>query len=246
MNRYLPWALALLLVVFGSLVCDAGAIDSVDAIPFGTGTSRDAPCAGTRSDPSPCHELRPRESLNAQTLAIGGAPRLYMLTGLHPQSSYEVRVSYPATNPADVKVRIVDAGSKNSKSTSKASAGLRRLLNVEKMVASSRELAASVHPKPGGGHPPGVVVAVWAERAGWHRDGVDGERSTLAYDVVLEPMSIGGLVPFQALPVMLIALGCAYAALSMEPMLRELVWGDLVRRRGGQPLNSPPRGRPKR
>ena len=82
MNRYLPWALALLLVVFGSLVCDAGAIDSVDAIPFGTGTSRDAPCAGTRSDPSPCHELRPRESLNAQTLAIGGAPRPVSYTHL--------------------------------------------------------------------------------------------------------------------------------------------------------------------
>ena len=62
MNRYLQtWAL--LLVVFESLVCDAGAIDYVDAIPFGAGTSRDAPCAGTRSDPSPCHELRPRESL---------------------------------------------------------------------------------------------------------------------------------------------------------------------------------------
>ena len=67
-------------MVFESLVCDAGAIDYVDAIPFGAGTSRDAPCAGTRSDPSPCHELRPRESLNAQTLAIGGAPRLYRLT----------------------------------------------------------------------------------------------------------------------------------------------------------------------
>ena len=44
----------------------------------------------------------------------------------------------------------------------------------------------------------------------------------------------------------LLTVFCAYAALSMEPMLRELVWGDLVRRRGGQPLNSPPRGRPKR
>ena len=118
MKRYVSWELALLLVMIVSPACDAGAVDSIDAIPLGAGASRDAPCAGTRSDPSPCQELRPRESLNAQTLAIGGAPRLYRLTGLHPESAYEVRVSYPATNPADVRVRIVDPGAQNSKSGS--------------------------------------------------------------------------------------------------------------------------------
>ena len=245
MKRYVSWELALLLVMIVSPACDARAVDSIDAIPLGAGASRDAPCAGTRSDPSPCQELRPRESLNAQTLAIGGAPRLYRLTGLHPESAYEVRVSYPATNPADVRVRIVDPGVQNSKSGSRGG-GLRQLLNVEKMVASARELAEVVHPKPGGGHPPGVIVAVWAEPSAWHRDGPAGAPRELVFNVVLEPMSLAGLVPFQALPVGLIALGCAYAALSMEPMLRELVWGDLVRRRGGQPLNSPPRARRKR
>lgn len=87
---------------------------------------------------------------------------------------------------------------------------------------------------------------MWAEPSAWHRDGPAGAPRELVFNVVLEPMSLAGLVPFQALPVGLIALGCAYAALSMEPMLRELVWGDLVRRRGGQPLNSPPRARRKR
>ena len=63
---------------------------------------------------------------------------------------------------------------------------------MEKMVASARELAEVVHPKPGGGHPPGVIVAVWAEPSAWHRDGPAGAPRELVFNVVLR-LPLAGL-----------------------------------------------------
>ena len=102
--------------------------------------------------------------------------------------------------------------------------GLRRLLNVEKMVASARELA-------GGGS---ILNWVWASSRG--RRGVGGNRArgiatgparAARAGVQRRPRAWSSLVgvPFQALPVGPNALGWPHAALSMELDARELVWG---------------------
>ena len=58
--------------------------------------------------PAPCVELRPQTSLNRETIPIGGPPRLYALKDLKRGTSYEVRVSYPATNPADFTIELIN------------------------------------------------------------------------------------------------------------------------------------------
>lgn len=58
--------------------------------------------------PSPsCVEMRPRRSLDRQTLLIDGPGRLYALKDTRPGAAYEVRVSYPATVPVDITLELV-------------------------------------------------------------------------------------------------------------------------------------------
>jgi len=48
----------------------------------------------------------------------------------------------------------------------------------------------------------------------------------VVYNLVLEPMVLGGLLPAQSIPVGVLAFACVLAAVwGLEPMLRRMVWG---------------------
>ena len=53
------------------------------------------------------------------------------------------------------------------------------------------------------------------------------------YNIVLEPMVIGGWIPEMAVPVGALALTCLWVAAALDPMLRKVVWGTLEEQRRG-------------
>jgi hypothetical protein len=152
-----------------------------------------------------------------ETARLDGAPRLYALAGLAPNTAYEVRVSYPATNPADITLELV--GSDPPQRRAKG----RRMLNVEKLVLSSRRVGESIlrlNSKNSN-----LVVRLDAKTYGRHRDGKQGAFDEVVYDVVLEPaIDPFGALPLQAAPVALAAVSCCALAFWMEPIIRELIW----------------------
>jgi hypothetical protein len=152
-----------------------------------------------------------------ETARLDGAPRLYALAGLAPNTAYEVRVSYPATNPADITLELV--GSDPPQTRAKG----RRMLNVEKLVLSSRrvgEATLRLNSKNSN-----LVVRLDAKTYGRHRDGPQGAFEHVVYDVVLEPaIDPFGALPLQAAPVALAAVSCCALAFWMEPIIRELIW----------------------
>jgi hypothetical protein len=174
-------------------------------------------CADGRGGRAACAELRPRAPLLRETARLDGAPRLYALAGLAPNTAYEVRVSYPATNPADITLELV--GSDPPQRPAKG----RRMLNVEKLVLSSRrvgEATLRLNSKNSN-----LVVRLDAKTYGRHRDGKQGAFDEVVYDVVLEPaIDPFGALPLQAAPVALAAVSCCALAFWMEPIIRELIW----------------------
>jgi hypothetical protein len=173
-------------------------------------------CADGRGGRAACAELRPRAPLLRETARLDGAPRLYALAGLAPNTAYEVRVSYPATNPADITLELVGSDPPQRRAA-------RRMLNVEKLVLSSRRVGESIlrlNSKNSN-----LVVRLDAKTYGRHRDGKQGAFEHVVYDVVLEPaIDPFGALPLQAAPVALAAVSCCALAFWMEPIIRELIW----------------------
>ena len=173
-------------------------------------------CADGRGGRAACAELRPRAPLLRETARLDGAPRLYALAGLAPNTAYEVRVSYPATNPADITLELVGSDPPQRRAA-------RRMLNVEKLVLSSRRVGESIlrlNSKNSN-----LVVRLDAKTYGRHRDGPQGAFEHVVYDVVLEPaIDPFGALPLQAAPVALAAVSCCALAFWMEPIIRELIW----------------------
>jgi hypothetical protein len=173
-------------------------------------------CADGRGGRAACAELRPRAPLLRETARLDGAPRLYALAGLAPNTAYEVRVSYPATNPADITLELVGSDPPQRRAA-------RRMLNVEKLVLSSRrvgEATLRLNSKNSN-----LVVRLDAKTYGRHRDGPQGAFEHVVYDVVLEPaIDPFGALPLQAAPVALAAVSCCALAFWMEPIIRELIW----------------------
>ena len=172
-------------------------------------------CADGRGGRAACAELRPRAPLLRETARLDGAPRLYALAGLAPNTAYEVRVSSPATNPADITLELVGDPPQRR--------AARRMLNVEKLVLSSRRVGESIlrlNSKNSN-----LVVRLDARTYGRHRDGKQGAFDEVVYDVVLEPaIDPFGALPLQAAPVALAAVSCCALAFWMEPIIRELIW----------------------
>ena len=52
-------------------------------------------------------ELRPNAPLRGETVPIGGPARQYALLDLDPRRGYEVKLSYPASNPATVHLELI-------------------------------------------------------------------------------------------------------------------------------------------
>jgi hypothetical protein len=121
-----------------------------------------------------------------------------MLHSLKQATTYEVRVSYPATIPCDIHIDLL---SEDGNSLTPPSA--RRLLNVEKLIFRTDD---AVTVDDGNGNDTAVMVrgeAPWVEvaarKAGVHRDELrDGfGRRELVYDIVLERLELG-VIPAEA------------------------------------------------
>ena len=133
-QRRAPASLAVSLsfaIVIGllSTCCDCGS------------NTRGGACSG-----GGCVELRPRQPLEREKVPIGGGDddgggRRYKLVGVEPGTPYEVRISYPATNPAEVQLEVVALGERPS--GGRIRAGIRRLLNVEKLILQPSQLVGS-------------------------------------------------------------------------------------------------------
>ena len=173
-------------------------------------------CAGRGAS---CVELLPRSPLRAETAPIDGPPRVYALAHLLPETAYEVRVSYPATNPADIRITLFEDDARPPRRAA------RRLLNVEKLVLPASLLRSRTH-----GSDPSPAVLIEARAAGVHRHGPAGAFQKVVYDIVLEPaVDPWGVVPRQSLPVAALAVACVVAALALEPHARRLAWPDAER-----------------
>jgi hypothetical protein len=203
-------------------------------------------CSDGRGGRGACAELRPRTPLFGETAPIDGAPRLYALMGLKPNTAYEVRVSYPATNPADIRLELV-----GSLGTRRAN---RKMLNVEKLVLSSRrirdamtrtneerensvggnamETSRSVRVRPirdrdRDGDGIDLIVRLDARRYGTHRDGPEKGFQNVVYDVAVEPaIDPFGVVPAQSIPVAFVAVACVVIACFVESSLRRMIWPE--------------------
>lgn len=172
-------------------------------------------CADGRGGRAACAELRPRAPLLRETARLDGAPRLYALAGLAPGTAYEVRVSYPATNPADIRLELVGSDPPPRRAA-------RRMLNVEKLVLSSRRVGEATLRLEKNSN---LVVRLDAKTYGRHRDGPQGAFEHVVYDVVLEPaLDPFGALPLQAAPVAVAAVSCCALAFFLEPIVRELIW----------------------
>ena len=177
-----------------------------------------------------CAELTPSVALRDEKVKIDGPSRLYALAGTRPGTTYEVKVSYAATNPADVVVEVVDpdgsATATTTTTTTKRGGDLRRraharqLLNVEKVVISSTTMR-NLETRAGG-----VAVKVSAGEAKPRGDGAKAGRAEVTYDVVLSPTVLGGVVPAESVPVIVLAAMCVVVAVKFERLLREAVWGS--------------------
>ncbi|CAD7705177.1 unnamed protein product [Ostreobium quekettii] len=121
------------------------------------------------------------------------AYRSYKMTGLKPGSTYELRVSYPATIPAAISFKIIPNAGGAEGALQRSS---RRLLNVEKLPFHV-ELDATIEGIPAG-H---ALVSVSASPAGVRPSAINRPpEEWLIFNIVL--VNVVGGIPVDALPVM--------------------------------------------
>ena len=174
-------------------------------------------------------ELRPNAPLRGETVPIGGPARQYALLDLDPRRGYEVKLSYPASNPATVHLELIHDPTAHPRTPPR-----RALRNVEKLPVPARPPRrrpppandadpADPDPDP---PPPTRAVAVRAVPYAVHRDGPGAaQHAVLAYDIALEPtLDPWGLVPAQAVPVAALAAACAAMAVALEPRVSAVAW----------------------
>eukprot|EP00803_Ostreobium_quekettii_P009542 evm.model.scf_847EXC.10 EVM.evm.TU.scf_847EXC.10 scf_847EXC:54126-55400(-) len=109
-------------------------------------------------DASEINELRENIPRKRERLRMGTDVKIYKMTGLKPGSTYELRVSYPATIPAAISFKIIPNAGGAEGALQRSS---RRLLNVEKLPFHV-ELDATIEGIPAG-H---ALVSVSASPAG--------------------------------------------------------------------------------
>ncbi|KAL6782462.1 hypothetical protein ACKKBG_A06880 [Auxenochlorella protothecoides x Auxenochlorella symbiontica] len=146
-----------------------------------------------------CHGVGEAETLSTRdlllntprrgdTLLIGRETVRYVPLGLAPNTTYEARVSYPATNPARVRLWL----------EGEVQGSARMLLDAERIIFRSDARGRMV----GTDRNPGAIL-MRAERWAMHRDGEAGAPKQLAYDIVMERSVLG--VPSSAGPIILVA-----------------------------------------
>jgi hypothetical protein len=115
-----------------------------------------------------------RESINPSLKQINE----YVLLDLQPNSFYEVKISYPATNPADFRITFVEDSKPNTQ---------RNLLNIEKVMFRTDEHGLVVgHEQQDGKY----VVKVECQYGGVSVDPAANYR-VIYYNIVLESLMYG-------------------------------------------------------
>ncbi|MCL7051780.1 hypothetical protein MKW94_022758 [Papaver nudicaule] len=146
--------------------------------------------------------LKVGEELQHETLPLQMGPRLYRLIGPKSFTSYEVKISYPASIPASFSIQLI---------TDKLDTGdnwrNRRLLNTEKLIFNHQNLDQSEKYVLVSVEPAGVVAI----------PGVN-ERELVLFNIVCDELLLG--IPHKAIWVgvlVLICLGVAFVVPSFLP-----------------------------
>ncbi|MCL7026288.1 hypothetical protein MKW94_027009 [Papaver nudicaule] len=146
--------------------------------------------------------LKVGEELQRETLPLQMGSRLYRLIGLKSSTSYEVKISYPASIPASFSIQLI---------TDKLDIGdnwrNRRLLNTEKLIFNHQNLDHSEKYVLVSVEPAGVVAI----------PGVN-ERELVLFNIVCDELLLG--IPHKAIWVgvlVLICLGVAFVVPSFLP-----------------------------
>lgn len=121
----------------------------------------------------------------------------YCLRELSPDSSYELRVSYPATQPTLFTLTLFEADPLAGHLPGRATHG-RKLLDTEKLVFATDEQGRVLHPA--------LSAATPAERV-WLRVAASplgvshlGQRAGTQYNLALDPVYLG-VIPGTARPI---------------------------------------------
>jgi len=164
--------------------------------------------------------LVPGERVRGVALRFGRS-HAYDVTGLDGRSAYEVKVSYRATDAANVAVEVERVGEGWWTKAARAGGGAprRALLNVEKAILSARTL---------GNGATRARVTVRAEREGVYWAGEASAPKEMTYDIEVQRLFASGRfgeVPEMAIP--MICLCVAFVALSIAlsgPVSKKYVW----------------------
>ncbi|KAI8474693.1 MAG: hypothetical protein J3K34DRAFT_491804 [Monoraphidium minutum] len=151
--------------------------------------------------------LRPHEPLLAQLIALDSETKRYRLAGLKPSTSYELRLSYPASIPAAIRFEWDASGAPARRRG-------RRLLDVEKLDFRTDAAGGVPGARAGsGGEAP--VALLRAARRSVHRDGPRGGATHLVFDLVLAEVWLG--LPADTLPVVGAAAALLLAVAAFVP-----------------------------
>lgn len=178
-----------------------------------------APAEGVRT--LECNTPRLADSVN-----IGGEPARYRLSGLQQGKGYEVRVSFPGTNPVRVRLWLEgpDTGSGSGSGSTAGSrqqllagrhghGGGRKLLDAEKiMFATTQE--GRVWLDGAGQALSSVNVVFEAEPWGRWQEPQHAPKQLL-FDIVLEQSTLG--VPHSAVPLLVAAVVLVLLAAAAVP-----------------------------
>ncbi|XP_074589767.1 uncharacterized protein LOC141845603 [Curcuma longa] len=131
--------------------------------------------------------LRVGEEIKAETLPLRSGRRTYELLGLRRSSSYEVKISYPASIPAKFSIRLQRPGLE-LRSTKN-----RRLLDTEKLIFKAEQEES-------------VFVSLTVENGGIIAKKNVPERELVIYNIVCDELTLG--IPHDAWRVGIAALLC--------------------------------------
>uniref|UniRef100_A0A1J3CGB8 Uncharacterized protein n=1 Tax=Noccaea caerulescens TaxID=107243 RepID=A0A1J3CGB8_NOCCA len=163
----------------------------------------------------PCysHERRfDRKTLYAgkelwkETMPLQSGSRVYRLDGLKSNSWYEVKISYPASIPAQFSLQLLRNGVMGLKLNQ-----MRRLLNTEKLIFKTESLE-EVNNKDDG-----LYVLVTVEPEGIVAIPNFKERSFIIYNIVCEEQLLG--IAYSCWPVVVLVVLCLVVALILPRFL---------------------------
>ncbi|KAL6761594.1 hypothetical protein V8C86DRAFT_2532175 [Haematococcus lacustris] len=166
-------------------------------------------------------ELVPGVPLIRETIVLGSETKLYRLTDLQPGWTYEIRLSHPAWIPAEVQISIIPTNPGPTPGTLHKARPHRRLLDCDKLIfRTNQDLSVQGEAAP--------VVRVRAVRRGIHVGGPEAGRTSLIFDIVLQPLLLG-CIPVDCLPVIGVCLVLLLALYWVVPYWSDHLVPQLLR-----------------